>query len=218
MTEKELFIYENYELLSTKEISILLNIHESSVRRIASRVGKTKRNKLEEPVSLFDIDGFSNYGVDETHNVIRRKDNVIIKLSVNEDGYVTLRLSDDNGKRKTLQYHRLLAIVFLDRPSNYEELQVNHIDGNKLNNDLSNLEWLTPSDNLKHAYSLGLRKSAKGNRKYTNEQIITVCNLLEVYKSPKKVYDMLSGEVGKTVIQQIYSKRRWTDLSKDYNF
>ncbi|WP_368912292.1 HNH endonuclease [Proteus mirabilis] len=55
--------------------------------------------------------------------------------------------------------HRLKALAFLPRPSgvNVSKLHVNHMDGNKLNNDISNLEWCTPSDNVTHAYMVGLR-------------------------------------------------------------
>lgn len=53
------------------------------------------------------------------------------------------------NKRKNWILHRLLAIHFLPNPENKPE--VNHIDGNKFNNDLSNLEWCTRAENLKHA-------------------------------------------------------------------
>lgn len=52
--------------------------------------------------------------------------------------------------------HRLKAIVFIPNIENKE--QVNHIDGNKSNNDLSNLEWVTRSENMRHAYRIGLLK------------------------------------------------------------
>ena len=61
--------------------------------------------------------------------------------------------------------HRLLAICFLPNPFpdqyTFDQLQVNHIDGNKLNNDLNNLEWVTHQQNCQHAYRTGLRKDNK---------------------------------------------------------
>jgi hypothetical protein len=64
------------------------------------------------------------------------------------------------GKSKSLMLHRVLAIHFIQNPEN--KLQVNHIDGNKSNNDLSNLEWVSPSENIYHGLSLGIMNTAKG--------------------------------------------------------
>lgn len=70
----------------------------------------------------------------------------------NTRGYNTYSLRV-NSKTITRYAHKLVAEMFLGFEPNKE---VNHIDGNKLNNSLSNLEWVSKSDNIKHAYSLGL--------------------------------------------------------------
>lgn len=57
------------------------------------------------------------------------------------------------GQERTVAVHRLVATTFLENPDGKEE--VNHIDGNTLNNNLSNLEWVTPKENMKHAYRIG---------------------------------------------------------------
>lgn len=69
--------------------------------------------------------------------------------------YLSVRLSK-NGIVKMKLIHRLVAISFL--LNNQNKTQVNHIDGNKQNNILSNLEWVTHSENAKHAYINGLSK------------------------------------------------------------
>lgn len=56
-----------------------------------------------------------------------------------------------------MNVHRMLAITFLECPGHPDDYQVNHIDGDKLNNDLSNLEWCTVQENVIHAYKTGLR-------------------------------------------------------------
>lgn len=61
------------------------------------------------------------------------------------------------GKAKYFRTHRIVAIAFIPNPEN--KPQVNHIDGNKLNNTVSNLEWVTPTENTVDAYAKGLAKS-----------------------------------------------------------
>ena len=85
----------------------------------------------------------------------------ILKLSANKKGYLSANLYK-NGKMKNIQVHRLVAQAFLPNPSN--KLYVNHIDGNKCNNRVDNLEWVTPSENLHHAYSTKLRTPTRGER------------------------------------------------------
>jgi hypothetical protein len=61
------------------------------------------------------------------------------------------------AEKRTIFVHRLLAMTFLETPDSIEGLQVNHIDGVKANNAISNLEWVTRSENCLHAYQTGLR-------------------------------------------------------------
>lgn len=67
--------------------------------------------------------------------------------------YYAVKLSKD-GKTKHFKVHRLVAEAFIKKP----ELQVNHIDGNKQNNRVDNLEWVTQKENIEHAIKIGLRK------------------------------------------------------------
>lgn len=72
-------------------------------------------------------------------------------------GYMIVTLSKGNGeKRKNKRIHRLLMEAFVPNPNNYS--QINHKNGNKLNNSLSNLEWCSPKQNSNHAVKIGLYK------------------------------------------------------------
>ena len=82
-----------------------------------------------------------------------------LKSYVGSNGYPHITFRDGN-KIKGFNVHRILGIAFIPNPLNLP--QINHKDGNKLNNNLSNLEWCTYSGNVKHAYSTGLRKCQRG--------------------------------------------------------
>lgn len=96
-------------------------------------------------------------------------------------GYKVVSLCKNN-KMKLVKVHRLVAIAFIDNPDN--KPQVNHIDGNKLNNNVDNLEWVTAQENSLHAFRLGLRESQKGkenNRSVVVQQLDTNGNIKAEY-------------------------------------
>ena len=97
---------------------------------------------------------------------------------ISNKGYLTVTLSK-NGKSNSKHVHRLLAQAFIPNPEN--KATVNHIDGNKLNNNLDNLEWATYSENAFHAYKTGLYKSNERKRR----TIVDTCTGI-TYPSIKK--------------------------------
>lgn len=93
-----------------------------------------------------------------THGRIRRN-NKIKALQASNNGYYDVALYSE-GKRKHYRVNRLVAMEFIPNPNNYPE--VNHKDGNKHNNHVDNLEWVTKSQNMLHAYSTGIAKPSRG--------------------------------------------------------
>lgn len=81
----------------------------------------------------------------------------ILTPQIQRDGYQRVTLSK-KGQKKRVSIHRLVAIAFIPNPENKE--QVNHLDTNKLNNNLSNLQWATPKENIAHAVAHGLMKKS----------------------------------------------------------
>ena len=94
-----------------------------------------------------------------------------LNKNVHKQGYLSVRLYKDK-KQKTFFVHRLVAKAFI--PEQKEKLFVNHIDGNKSNNNVENLEWCSRSENIMHAYKNRLNKQSiivnvidkKTNQKY----------------------------------------------------
>ncbi|MBO5704727.1 MAG: NUMOD4 motif-containing HNH endonuclease [Alphaproteobacteria bacterium] len=99
-----------------------------------------------------DVIGFEGvYKVAQDGRVMNVQTNKLIKPWINKFGYYSVTLRK-NGRRKTTFVHRLIAQGFIPNPKNKTE--VNHIDGNKKNNDISNLEWATPSENRVHSVNV----------------------------------------------------------------
>lgn len=165
--------------------------------------------------------------VNQTGTAVRdpvTKKNYHIAFTRHKDGrhnylFIVIR-RPDTKKTVPKLVHQLVAIAFVDNPENKPE--VNHIDGNKWNAWYRNLEWVTDSENKIHAFRSGLAPSHAGEKspvaKYTSEQIVEVCNLLE--SEPKMTFKQIASLTGVSAgtVKSVYFKQNWTTISKDYNF
>ena len=157
----------------------------------------------------------SNYSVDEHGNVYGKYK----KLKTNHlhSGYrdVTIRFND--GTTKKILVHRLVASAYLNNPEN--KPPVNHIDGNKSNNHVSNLEWSTYKENNNHARKNGYFSDEDGtafSAVYTADQIHEVCRLLS--ENRRNIDIEKSTSVSKGTIYAIRARQSWLHVSKDYEF
>jgi len=93
------------------------------------------------------IDNFSNYEISSNGSLRNKIKEFILKPRISS-GYLVILLKNDNGYRKSMRIHRLVALTFI--PNEENKQTVNHKDHNKLNNNLSNLEWATTTEQNNH--------------------------------------------------------------------
>jgi hypothetical protein len=116
------------------------------------------------------IQGFSNYQINIDGIIRNAISGKILSQKPDSAGYPRVFITSDLGKRRGMLVHRLMAIEYISNPDN--KPCVNHIDGTKSNNDLSNLEWCTHKENTRHA-RVDLEKEFGGVKKeLRNEMII----------------------------------------------
>lgn len=109
------------------------------------------------------IDGYEDYMVDENGNIFSKKRKRMLKLSIYK-GYKYIGLRK-NGKQYRLSVHRLVAKAFCDNPNNYNE--IDHIDGNPLNNHYSNLRWCNHTENMNNKNFIERKTKYKNIKVYT---------------------------------------------------
>lgn len=167
----------------------------------------------------------SDYVINTKGVIKKRSSNTILKQT-SSNGYkvVTLRI---NGKDFKLGVHRILACLFIPIPNHYIEmghnqmtLYPNHKDGDKMNNDLSNIEWTTPRENTIHAFSNGLADISMRQNSHlatiTDEDAIEICELLQRGYKPKFISEKLGIKEG--IIRHIKNRECWTSISCNYTF
>lgn len=128
--------------------------------------------------------------------------------------YCVIRLQ--NNCKITKKFHRIVLQAFC--PNIYKEnYVVNHIDGNKLNNCVWNLEWCTVQENNIHAKETGLILSGTNHPRasVTEEQVNEICKLLEQGIHTAEIYKITG--ISSHIIESIKNKRTWTNISKFYN-
>ena len=113
--------------------------------------------------------------------------------------------------------HRLVAEHFIPNPDPQKYTQVNHIDGNRYNNAVSNLEWCTPSHNVLHAFGTQLKKpqigETNGQSKLTETQVRQVWALRNTSLTARQIRDRLKLNVSESTIKLIRRGKNWSYLT-----
>lgn len=142
----------------------------------------------------------------------RRKSGQTIKPSPLPDGYICVSLCKD-GKTVKRSVHSLVLRTF--RPTDDPSLEVNHRDGNKANNSLSNLEWMSHGDNMRHARTIpGTWKCLRGERvggvKLTADKVREIRRLQKQGLTQRDLSKMYG--VSQVAIGFIVRRRTWAHI------
>jgi len=156
------------------------------------------------------VKGYPNYYVSDYGEVINMDTMRILKKD-NRKGYFSVRLSNGNVS-KVFSIHRLVATAFLGNSSNLP--QVNHKDGNKVNNHVDNLEWCTQEYNLQHQQvnDLVLRGEKNGMSKLTESQVVNIIKLNDGKHSRKEVSKMFNCCTDS--IGNIWNNKTWKHIPR----
>ena len=129
------------------------NLNKDQVKRAKRVVFSIYENNIANGFTR--INSLNNYCINEYGFILNIRTRGEVISSVNKKGYLQVCLTNKN----TYNVHRLVALTFIENKENKPE--VNHIDGNKLNNHISNLEWNTTQENLEHKRINNLGKTLK---------------------------------------------------------
>ena len=153
------------------------------------------------------------YEINRNGQIRNRKRNKLIKQHPDKDGYFRVILwHSEKGWRFNRIVHRLLCEAFIPNPDNKK--CVNHKDGNKQNNNLSNLEWVTDLENKEHAMVNNLMRGRPGeshhNVKLTEKDILRIRQLIKEGQNDKEIGKLF--KVHKGTINKIRNGYRWKHI------
>lgn len=161
-----------------------LNIDNLKLYSLDYDVEKVRKNNR-----WVEVKGYPRYEISDNGFLYDKDRNILIKGWLSH-GYRIYDLYNSNGTVKE-RAHRLVAKHFLEKEVGKDV--VNHKDGNKLNNDVRNLEWCTTEDNVKHAFKSGLHKLGD---EHANTKLLSIEaeEIKDKYQSGNYTYEQLGKE------------------------
>lgn len=172
-------------------------------------------DKVKNFNKLYDIKGFEDYQITKSGKIFSKLTKKYLKYDITKQGYCRVKLMDRRlGKIVNQSVHRLVAIQFIPNPGNLP--QINHINGDKKNNSIYNLEWCTSEYNIRHARETRLFKIEEDSptAKLTKEQVIFIHWMSKVRGFNCKTLSRMFG-VSDATIGNIIKGKRWSEVYKE---
>lgn len=212
------FVEDNIGVLGCGQISKLLGIGRDTVKRKLKTYYDLNENNI--PEGFVQLKDYPSWAINKLGSVLNIKTRRVLKQGTDKKGYSLVCLTN----KKSCKVHRLVMLTFCPREDSHL-LHVNHIDGNKKNNCLDNLEWCTNKENQVHAKATGLldlrnekvRLSQTGESNSSGK--LKEADILEIYKlssTMTKSSIAKSFSVQPSQISVILSGKSWKHMYHNY--
>lgn len=175
--------------------------------------------EIWKPIPNFSLYHASNFGFIKTFNWKNQGKEAIMKPAIDGSGYLRTMLKCDDGKIKTIKVHRIIASTFIDKLN--EDLEVNHINCIKTDNRVTNLEWVSRSENIKHAFKnnrINTRGECNPAATLSDKQVKEIISIYPFGRKTKKKGEITKKELAEkygtsvSVIKRIAQKKTWKHL------
>lgn len=167
---------------------------------------------MHDMEALRPIEGHPSYLVTPEGEIFSVKSGRLRKLSLGSAGPYLLAQFCEYNVRSVKKVHRIVAETFIPNPEKKPE--VNHIDGDKHNNNVRNLEWVTGKENTRHAFTIGLRTGRSGEQhplaKLRAEDIREIRAMLKAGYKQKEI--AIKYGISQPSISEIKTRRKWASV------
>lgn len=157
------------------------------------------------------IENYENYWIYSNGSIYNEKTKKFLKPRLTNSGYMYVSLCK-HSKYKLYYIHRLVAHYFIT--SEHEGLEVNHIDGNKSNNDVSNLEWVSHRYNIEHGVKNGLISYKPEDNYMAKLNWDIIKNIRENYNCFQSAYFAKKYNISTALVSMIIHNKVW--VQDDY--
>ena len=160
------------------------------------------------------------YFIEENGQIYSKAKKGYITPKYDKDGYLQVLLQKNEGGRNNRVCYRVATLVIYSfigpPPKNLKDPTINHIDGDKTNNNYTNLEWIERSTNSKIRF-ITAKEEHNGTAKLSSSEVHLICQLLaDTDLTTQEIGNKLN--VSKNTINNILSGKNWTSISSQYDF